>query len=269
MTNILVIPDIHGRTFWKKPIANKDKFDHIIFLGDYFDPYPSESITQQEAIENFKELINSFTEEELECKVEFLLGNHDGWYLYDVPEASRVAKNPTIIKEITSLLTNLRNKNQLKINTWITIKNTTYLFTHAGINKEWVDRHPELCDVNYSGILYQKFNGSPIAIDVLPDEYIDWMSIGEVGRYRGGWNRTGGPLWCDIKEFISQPKFSPYYQIFGHTQLENYITKDILKKENQNIDCEDFACLDCKKAFIIDENGIQEWHSSYSQKIRT
>lgn len=69
----------------------------------------------------------------------------------------------------------------------------------------------------------------------------------------------GGPLWCDIKEFISQPKFSPYYQIFGHTQLKNYITKDMLKKENPEIDCDNFACLDCRKAFIIDENGIQEW----------
>ena len=269
MTNILVIPDIHGRTFWKEPIAHKDEFDHIVFLGDYFDPYPNESITQQDAIENFKELINSFTEEELEYKVEFLLGNHDGHYIYDIPEASRIAKNPTINKEITSLLTNLRDKNQLKINTWITIKSTTYLFTHAGINKDWTDRHPELCNVNYPGILYQKFNGSPTAIDVLPDEYIDWMSIGEVGRYRGGWNRTGGPLWCDIKEFISQPKFSYYYQIFGHSQLENYITKDMLKKENPEIDCDNFACLDCRKAFIIDENGIQEWHNSYSQKIRT
>lgn len=76
MTNILVLPDIHGRDFWKKPIANKDKFDHIIFLGDYFDPYPDESITQQKAIENFKELVKSFTKEELEDKVEFLLGNH-------------------------------------------------------------------------------------------------------------------------------------------------------------------------------------------------
>ena len=116
MTNILVIPDIHGRTFWKEPIVYKDEFDHIIFLGDYFDPYSNELITQQDAIENFKELINSFTEEELEYKVEFLLGNHDGHYLYDIPEASRIAKNPTINKEITSLLTNLRDKNQLKIN---------------------------------------------------------------------------------------------------------------------------------------------------------
>lgn len=76
MTNILVIPDIHGRTFWKEPIANKDEFDHIVFLGDYFDPYPSESITQQVSINNFKELVNSFTEDEIDGKVEFLLGNH-------------------------------------------------------------------------------------------------------------------------------------------------------------------------------------------------
>ena len=142
MTNILVIPDIHGRTFWKEPIAHKKDFDHIVFLGDYFDPYPNESITQQDAIENFKELINSFTEEEIYDKVEFLLGNHDGHYLYDIPEASRIAKNPTINKEITSLLIDLRYKDQLKINTWITIKNTTYLFTHAGINKDWTDTKP-------------------------------------------------------------------------------------------------------------------------------
>lgn len=85
------------------------------------------------------------------------------------------------------------------------------------------------------------------------------MSIGEVGSIRGGWVPTGGPLWCDIREFTSQPKFSPYYQIFGHSQLKDYITKDILKKDNPSINCEDFACLDCRKAFIIDETGIHEW----------
>ncbi len=260
MTNILVIPDIHGRTFWKEPIAHKDEFDHIVFLGDYFDPYPAEHIDQLNAIDNFKELIESFTEDEIDSKVEFLLGNHDAHYLYDIPEASRIAKNPTIVKEITSLLTYLKDVNQLEINTWITIKNTTYLFTHAGINKDWVDRNPESCDVDFPGILCRNFNNTPIAIDITPDEYIDWKSIGKVGITRGG-IYTGGPLWCDIREFISQPKFSPYYQIFGHTQLKDYITKDTLKKDNPNIDCEDFACLDCRKAFVIDETGIHEWKS--------
>lgn len=76
MTNILVLPDIHGRTFWKESLKYKDKFDHIIFLGDYFDPYPSEGITPEEAVNNFKEILKTFTEDEIECKVEFLLGNH-------------------------------------------------------------------------------------------------------------------------------------------------------------------------------------------------
>ena len=250
MTNILVLPDIHGRTFWKEPLKYKDKFDHIIFLGDYFDPYPSEGITQQEAIENFKELINSFTEEELEDKVEFLLGNHDGHYLYDIPEASRLAKNPTINKEITSLLTNLRDKyNQLILNTWITIENTTYLFTHAGINKEWFDSNSQVCNINTPGLIKQ---------DSIPN---NWATISQVGRIRGGFG-AGGPLWDDVREFVNQPKFSPYYQIFGHTQLNDWVNKDKIKEMNKGkeVSCEDFACLDCRQAFVIDEKGIQPFN---------
>ena len=250
MTNILVLPDIHGRTFWKEPLKYKDKFDHIIFLGDYFDPYPSEGITQQEAIENFKELINSFTEEELEDKVEFLLGNHDGHYLYDIPEASRLAKNPTINKEITSLLTNLRDKyNQLILNTWITIENTTYLFTHAGINKEWFDSNSQVCDINTPGLIKQYS---------IPN---NWVAIAQVGRIRGGFG-AGGPLWDDVREFVNQPKFSSYYQIFGHTQLNDWVNKDKIKEMNKGkeVSCEDFACLDCRQAFVIDEKGIQPFN---------
>ena len=37
MTKILVIPDVHGRTFWKEPCNNWE--GKIIFLGDYHDPY--------------------------------------------------------------------------------------------------------------------------------------------------------------------------------------------------------------------------------------
>ena len=250
MTNILVLPDIHGRTFWKESLKYKDKFDHIIFLGDYFDPYPSEGITQQEAIENFKELINSFTEEELEDKVEFLLGNHDGHYLYDIPEASRLAKNPTINKEISSLLTNLRDKyNQLILNTWITIENTTYLFTHAGINKEWFDSNSQVCDINTPGLIKQ---------DSIPN---NWVAIAQVGRIREGFD-AGGPLWDDVREFVNQPKFSPYYQIFGHTQLNDWVNKDKIKEMNKGkeVSCEDFACLDCRQAFVIDEKGIQPFN---------
>ena len=33
---IAIIPDVHGRQFWKDVIPRKDEFEKIIFLGDYF-----------------------------------------------------------------------------------------------------------------------------------------------------------------------------------------------------------------------------------------
>ena len=57
--SILVIPDIHGRNFWKEAVEKSiDKVEKIIFLGDYLDPYPWEGITRKEAIANFQEIID-------------------------------------------------------------------------------------------------------------------------------------------------------------------------------------------------------------------
>ena len=43
--SVLVIPDVHGRKFWKEAINkfSKDIYPdlNIIFLGDYVDPYSS------------------------------------------------------------------------------------------------------------------------------------------------------------------------------------------------------------------------------------
>ena len=47
---ILVLPDIHGRKFWKEKCQDITKYDRVIFLGDYFDPYDFEYITVEEAI---------------------------------------------------------------------------------------------------------------------------------------------------------------------------------------------------------------------------
>ena len=55
---ILIVPDVHGRKFWKEPCSNVEKYDKIIFLGDYLDPYTwREDISKDDAIDNFKEII--------------------------------------------------------------------------------------------------------------------------------------------------------------------------------------------------------------------
>ena len=40
----LIIPDVHGREFWKAPVdyTLQSTDAHLVFLGDYHDPYPYE-----------------------------------------------------------------------------------------------------------------------------------------------------------------------------------------------------------------------------------
>lgn len=75
MGKILICPDCHGRRFWENPCKNhKGEFEKIVFLGDYVSPYPDEGISNMEALNVFKEIIE-FKKENPE-KVVLLMGNH-------------------------------------------------------------------------------------------------------------------------------------------------------------------------------------------------
>ncbi|MGM9533531.1 metallophosphoesterase, partial [Intestinibacter sp.] len=96
---ILIIPDVHGRTFWRKAIEVINNYDFIVFLGDYLDPYSYEGITKEQAIEEFNDIIK-FKKDNM-YKVILLLGNHDCSYLFDFGSASRYDyKNSDKIKSI-------------------------------------------------------------------------------------------------------------------------------------------------------------------------
>lgn len=75
MGKILICPDVHGRQFWKEPcLDHKNDFEKIVFMGDYVSPYEWEGITNEKAIDVFKEIL-SFRKENPE-KVVLLMGNH-------------------------------------------------------------------------------------------------------------------------------------------------------------------------------------------------
>ena len=45
---LTIIPDVHGRPFWRDAVkdAVKDVADTpVVFLGDYLDPYPQDMVT--------------------------------------------------------------------------------------------------------------------------------------------------------------------------------------------------------------------------------
>ena len=74
---ILIIPDVHGRDFWKEAVVSQD-YEKVVFLGDYSDPYDIEGITDDVAIDNFKSIIDY--KQQNPDKVVLLLGNHDLHY---------------------------------------------------------------------------------------------------------------------------------------------------------------------------------------------
>ena len=56
--NWIIIPDVHGRTFWRDAVRDREN-ENIIFLGDYLDPYPSEGITPEKAYRELLDIIDN------------------------------------------------------------------------------------------------------------------------------------------------------------------------------------------------------------------
>lgn len=212
---VLIIPDVHGREFWRKAIEMKDDVDIIIFLGDYLDPYTvRENITFEDAMIEFEDIIQ-FKKDNLN-KVVLLLGNHDLAYLYeDLPTCRNSIEHAEKIK---SLFTD--NLDLFKL---AGVLEDKYLFSHAGITSYWLEETQQTLD------------------DLCTKSLDDIRGLGMVGYQRYGLFKTGSVVWCDIYEFAEDPA-RPYFQIFGHTQMmKEYIA-------------DNWACLDCRHCFILDSD---------------
>ena len=56
MKRILVVPDVHGRLFWREPVMQYlDVVDRVVFLGDYLDPYEDEDGLADDIYQNLME----------------------------------------------------------------------------------------------------------------------------------------------------------------------------------------------------------------------
>lgn len=214
---ILIVPDVHGRTFWRK--ALESDCDKVVFLGDYLDPYSYEGITSVGAISEFKDIIQ-FKKDNPD-KVVLLLGNHDCAYFYNFGSASRYDYfNADEIKSIFK-----ENEDCFKL--WYQIDK--YLFTHAGITNDWLSTH---FNVDISNFLTL-----PIS-EIIPKLWV-------CSRMRGGYDNTGSMIWSDVREGDRE---STYYQIFGHTQLES---KPIITDTYACLDCRKCFILNTETSEIL------------------
>lgn len=244
MSKLLIIPDVHGRTFWKEATEKYDQeCDKIIFLGDYVDPYPDEGFTRKQAIRALEEVIEyKLNNKE---KTILLLGNHClHYFIKGFPRSTRYdSSNAYKIRELYHQHKYLFNLAHEEI-----INDKKYLFTHAGLMNSWIERNKDIV-------------GEPTvdSLNCLLDNPRGIAALSEMSAYRT-WigEKSGSIVWSDVREKIDM-KYSDEdniipntdsivetydYQLFGHTQLSS---KPIITDK--------WACLDCRKAFILDDDG--------------
>ena len=281
---VLIIPDVHGRTFWidainKFPIASYPNLQ-IIFLGDYLDPYESyDGISKETAFNNFLEILEVAKNDP---RITLLIGNHD-WHYFVNLDKCRI--DYTREREIEKIFVD--NISMFKLHKVIELDGCKYLFSHAGVTQKWLN--------DISAMATQEYNNwnpgdpnSPDFKDPKMDEDYKWIEelskikdthdfellekclqnydnefyaypISIISRDRGGWHPHGSLIWADVDEHLYNEDLKGYYQIFGHTITypegpKSYAISPWGK-------C--WAMLDASAAFIMDLDGNIEKLENY------
>ena len=170
-----------------------------------------------------------------------LLGNHDCGYAIgsDICDCRTDYSNRS---EIESLFQDNRELFQIAEECHLGGKH--FIFSHAGILKSWVDQIYDIRDIQSSPVKYNPVNYLNNAW--LTEDYQTLNRLGDYDRYRGwGGYQYGSPVWSDIRSWQSVTEDETFgYNICGHTQLNYPVVLDQI------------TCLDCRKTFFLDEEGI-------------
>ena len=226
----IVIPDVHGRKFWRDVVKGRET-ERIIFLGDYLDPYEVEGITPEDAYQELLAIID-FKKVHPE-NVTLLLGNHDLGYL-----------DPNICTVRQDICNLYRNRTLLHDNLALfdivaeeRFGHEKILFSHAGLRRTWLKHNDWLFDINdfRPDIINDLFHDETMR----PDIYI---ALSDTSIYRGGFDESGSVIWTAIEEFIyNNDELPGYIQIFGHT----------LHTGGAWVIDKHLWCLDCGKGFSV------------------
>lgn len=225
---ILIIPDVHGRDFWRYPC--KEEWDKIVFLGDYTDPYPGEAM-RSEVLGNLIDIVE-FKRKNPE-KVTLLWGNHDLQYWCEPyrKNMSYFCRHDSIRHED---IKDFFNENMDKFQ-WAD-QEGKFLLTHAGLNNEFA----KLLGEEYGRVDADTIN------NFFNDER-NQMLLAMVSYYRGGYEKFSSPVWADVREHWGQVPnkyIKDFFQIFGHT----YSKQQIITKN--------WAMLDVGGEYAYLDNGV-------------
>ena len=243
---ILILPDSHGRTFYKKALCEAvDKGAEIVCLGDYLDPYPGDELHEKGVFAPLKELVE--VKKQHPGRVHLLIGNHDSSYMLN----RHLCEHRYDYKQAPFYQKFFRENYDLFELAYLTeVNSKRFLFSHAGISKYWLKNNEQFfgADVpNPEKVLALLDNGLKIyKKDVHNDSLL--RVLAQIGMGRGGRYLDGSMIWADLDEYVSEKSFpwNDVIQIFGHSQQELHPVR-----------IGDRAyCLDCRQPFYIDQEGV-------------
>ena len=221
---IIILPDIHGRVWWKD-ILDKDQYDLVIFLGDYVSTH--QDITGEAQINNLKNILD-FKESNPD-KVILLRGNHDLQHLgYYWAECSGY------FRDVGKWMSQKENLDRfLKDTQWIYLyKPSNLLFSHAGISITWLGN---------TGVLLKDINK-------LPPSSLFGFTAGIDNPYDNyGYSIYQPCTWIRPESLLSNIS-KRYTQIVGHT---TFYKIEHCQTENYNV----YFC-DCNlQEYLVFDNG--------------
>ena len=176
---ILFIPDVHGRDFWREPVQTtlKENPDaKIVFLGDYVDPYPHEFEKDFNYYEYAVDVLCDVLKlkEQYPNRITLLIGNHDCGYAIS-QDICRSRRDYLHAPEISEIFKEYWNDFQLVYETHI--NDIHYVLSHAGISMDYIHTYVD-----------ENMNKEHI-IDYLNNMWETKHNLDVLGvydRYRGG-----------------------------------------------------------------------------------
>lgn len=250
MNKILVNPDIHGRSFWKKSCEHIEEYDRVIFWGDYLDPYSFEYISVESAISNFEDIID--LKRNNTDKVVLLLGNHDMPYYSDVyfHFSGWHSRHSSMFHEQIKEMFNA-NKDLFKI----AHVEKDVIFTHAGIESGWLrkivkcdssDIH-EICEV----------------INKLTEDVSGLSKLFTVSLSRGGHDKHASCIWSDVNDMewslksegYDDKEFHDMKQIFGHT-IQTHMGLKNNVEFGKAIEFANCKMIDTAQSYVLDTDSF-------------
>jgi len=250
MKKLVIVPDVHGRTFWKAVIPFVEEGIPCIFLGDYTDPYSIDNISDIDVLKNLREIFS--LARTYSDRVSLLLGNHDLSYLGD-PFGIWTVYADRFCYNYADVIADYYNENAdiFSLCTFREIGSEPILFSHAGMHPVWVELSHLFDDIDTKNAKALADRVDKLYHESLSaDERTEFMeALAMVGSYRGGHSFAGSMVWADCREYDNTD--SGFTQIFGHTAQRR------LHNEGKNLPyvVGNNICIDCERCFYLDQDA--------------